>query len=263
MAFLDETPSIRILSVLELRWEAAHRGTPPRPFHALSFRLRGDAEFFGGDVRVAPDAPREEGRYAHALTGDVLFVPRGMAYTMHHGEEHLFVVHFETDERQSYRRFELFSPHDPHPFAHLFRTMYATWERRQTGYVPETTSLFLHLLAEIQKESVQQEISSADRLQQMLSYMQANFQDSTLSVASLAERFGTSASYFRRVFGQTVGTSPAAYLHRLRVDYARELLATGYYSVREIAERSGFCDAKYFSKVIRREFHAAPSHLKP
>ena len=59
MEFFDNGKNLfRILSVLELSWDGALRHANPRPFHALSFRLKGDASFVhdGISSHVADDS---------------------------------------------------------------------------------------------------------------------------------------------------------------------------------------------------------------
>ena len=250
MLDLPEPLPVRILAVAELKWNADFRSTQPRPFHAISFRIAGDAEL------------RSETDRIHAVAGDVLYVPKGVAYTMRHAEEHLYVIHFDTDTPVYFSQFESFHPHNRYLFANLFRSVDAIWSGRQAGYRFEATSLLYRILSEIQKEKTSREFSSADRFYEVLSFMRLNFTDSTLSVERLSERFGTSPAYFRRFFREKEGVSPHTYLQNLRVSYAHELLSTGYYTVAEIAEKSGFSDAKYFSKVIRRAFGSPPFKLK-
>ena len=38
------------------------------------------------------------------------------------------------------------------------------------------------------------------------------------------------------------------------IEYAKELLRSGYYKTREIAEMSGFSDVKYFRTAFKKRF---------
>ena len=35
----------------------------------------------------------------------------------------------------------------------------------------------------------------------------------------------------------------------------------GYITVKEVAEKSGFCDVKYFSRLVKKEYGVPPSKL--
>ena len=53
-------------------------------------------------------------------------------------------------------------------------------------------------------------------------------------------------------------TSPVAYLNRLRLEHAAELLRTTGWPVSEIAARCGFPDSNYFTRVFRLSFAQSP-----
>ena len=56
--------------------------------------------------------------------------------------------------------------------------------------------------------------------------------------------------------------SPKQDMHEKRhidTTRGRELLKEGKYSVTEVAERTGFCDGKYFREVFKKYFNVSPS----
>ncbi len=48
--------------------------------------------------------------------------------------------------------------------------------------------------------------------------------------------------------GQTI----FVYLNNLRIEKAKQLLSTGFYTTNDIATRTGFHDVYYFSKVFKK-----------
>ena len=70
-----------------------------------------------------------------------------------------------------------------------------------------------------------------------------------------------SDTYFRRLFFREFGTTPLRYLTDLRISYAKELLSSGYYTVRQVAANVGFEDAKYFCTVFRKKCGCTPSEF--
>lgn len=52
---------------------------------------------------------------------------------------------------------------------------------------------------------------------------------------------------------------PVKYLTQLRIEYAKELLITGRYSIGEIAEMCGFENVYYFSTVFKKHTGIPPS----
>lgn len=66
----------------------------------------------------------------------------------------------------------------------------------------------------------------------------------------LATRAGCSRAQFCRRFRTVVGCSPGAYVQRLRLETARELLQTTVRSIPDIAEACGFTDRFHFSRIF-------------
>lgn len=75
--------------------------------------------------------------------------------------------------------------------------------------------------------------------------------DSDLSVPALADRMHLSPRQLARVFRRELGTSPADFVERARVERARSELEAGSRTIDEIARSSGFASAE----VMRRAFH--------
>ena len=101
MDFFDDDRNLfRILSVLELSWDGAVRHANPRPFHALSFRLKGDASFV------------HDGVISHVSGDSIAYVPKDFEYTLDHQSEHLYVVHFEIEGGWDHYDFFSLSPDD-------------------------------------------------------------------------------------------------------------------------------------------------------
>lgn len=71
-----------------------------------------------------------------------------------------------------------------------------------------------------------------------------------LSLQTVAEKIGLSASYFCTIFRKEVGTSFSAYLSGVRVEHAKRMLRETRLDVSTIAERVGYRDARYFSRVF-------------
>jgi transcriptional regulator GlxA family with amidase domain len=71
-----------------------------------------------------------------------------------------------------------------------------------------------------------------------------------LSVMSLARRMSMSPRHFARQFSARLGTSPAAYVRRLRVERARRRIEEGASRLKQVARECGFAD----EQALRRSF---------
>ncbi len=74
--------------------------------------------------------------------------------------------------------------------------------------------------------------------------------DADLSVEALARRVSMSPRHFARLFAQRVGTSPAAYVRRVRVEAARRRIEEGAGRLKQVARHCGFAD----EQTLRRSF---------
>src|SRR5262245_26677496 len=75
-----------------------------------------------------------------------------------------------------------------------------------------------------------------------------------LSVATLAARVNLSPSRFAHLFRREVGTTPARYLHAVRMLRAWALLEDTFLTVKEVMAQVGCNDPSHFSRDFRR-FH--------
>ena len=92
-------------------------------------------------------------------------------------------------------------------------------------------------------------------------YIDEHFRDISLSSGKIAADFGYSPSYMACQFHKTVGIRLAAYLTRLRLDYAQSLINDGCLVVGQIAHASGYSDPLYFSKVFKAHFGLSPKQM--
>lgn len=83
-----------------------------------------------------------------------------------------------------------------------------------------------------------------------------------LDTPSLARAAGLSVSGFNRAFRKTFDRSPAHYIAELRVREAAGLLLHTETSIEDIAERTGFPDRAYFSRVFKKLTSESPAAFR-
>ena len=79
--------------------------------------------------------------------------------------------------------------------------------------------------------------------------------------AELSRRFFLSRPYINRLFLKKLGESPTAYVHRRLAHRGYELMLYGKHSAKEAAAELGFANQFHFSRVFKKVFGFAPSHL--
>jgi AraC family transcriptional regulator len=83
-----------------------------------------------------------------------------------------------------------------------------------------------------------------------------------LSNAVLAKRVGLSESHFRRVFLDTVGTTPQRYVLTLRLERVHELLTGTDLSIARIAAECGFNSQSHMTYCFSAAFDLTPSKVR-
>ena len=96
-------------------------------------------------------------------------------------------------------------------------------------------------------------------MRRILAILEENFEDPTLSLASVANAVGYHEKYLSHRFRQYTGVGFNRYLKDLRIKNAVFLLDNGVHSVKNVALLCGFGDPLYFSKVFRTELGVSPS----
>ncbi len=98
-------------------------------------------------------------------------------------------------------------------------------------------------------------------LQPVVDYLKKNFREK-LSVEILAGIVGLSVRQLERKFRETFQASPRAYLLRLRILTACELLKRTNKRVTEVALEVGFYDHSDFSRHFKKTVGQTPSHYR-
>jgi AraC-like DNA-binding protein len=93
---------------------------------------------------------------------------------------------------------------------------------------------------------------------QVLKYFEAHYADA-VRLDHLSQTSGLSPFHLLRVFRQSTGLTPHAYLNQLRVSRARELLRAGHPPA-DVALRTGFADQSHLTRHFRRLVGVTPGH---
>jgi transcriptional regulator GlxA family with amidase domain len=86
--------------------------------------------------------------------------------------------------------------------------------------------------------------------------------DADLSLAALAARAGMSTRNFTRTFRRETGTTPAAYVERLRIETARRLLETTGLTVETVAKQVGLHRPETLYRAFRRRVGTTPDRYR-
>ena len=85
---------------------------------------------------------------------------------------------------------------------------------------------------------------------------------SELSLDDIARRVASSRRQLQRAYAEIGNTTFRDHLTAVRMERAAELLATGMFTVREVAHRVGYRQPAQFAKAFRRRRGVSPSDFR-
>lgn len=89
-----------------------------------------------------------------------------------------------------------------------------------------------------------------ERFNRILLYIKSHY-NTKLSLRELSEQFFLNKNYICSLFKKFTGNTFSNYLVNLRIEKSKELLRTTNIPLQLIAEKTGFMDIYYFSKVFK------------
>jgi len=99
------------------------------------------------------------------------------------------------------------------------------------------------------------------RLAMAINLMEANIED-PLSVTEIAKSSALSTRMLEKLMRKYLGTSPAAYYQRLRLQSARRLVLDTNLSIQDISIRCGFNSQAAFSRAFKRRYNCSARFLR-
>lgn len=143
----------------------------------------------------------------------------------------------------------------------LFKLMERLWVQSTPWAELEMRGVGLQIVAQFLNARSEPEVQFhiKQRVNAVLDYLTTHYTDPDLNLEKLALVSGWSKQYFISAFRKMTGETPMAYVRRLQINLSLDLLALREGSVSEIAERVGFRDPAYFTRVFTRHVGKPPS----
>lgn len=86
--------------------------------------------------------------------------------------------------------------------------------------------------------------------------------ESPVTLDQLAKMAGTNVQYLKKHFKLLNDSTVLSYIISKRMAYAKKLLETGDYKIAEVAYKSGYKQASYFSSAFKKHFGYLPQKMK-
>ncbi|GAA4415030.1 hypothetical protein GCM10023187_45170 [Nibrella viscosa] len=101
-----------------------------------------------------------------------------------------------------------------------------------------------------------------DFIIRLTEYVEANLEDSALSVDTLCRQMGVSRTQLHRLVKEQTDLSTTHFIRKIRLDQAYRLLTTTDLRIAEVGDRVGIGNPQNFSKYFTQQFGVSPSALR-
>ena len=98
-------------------------------------------------------------------------------------------------------------------------------------------------------------------VKRVAAYIESHLEED-LDRGSLAKRFGISPEHLSRLFHRDMDVSLVAYITNAKLEYCRRMFDTTDCSVHEAAERVGYTNFSYFTKLFRKAYGCTPQEYR-
>jgi AraC-like DNA-binding protein len=104
-------------------------------------------------------------------------------------------------------------------------------------------------------------IKEENPIEDSIVFMKSNI-DKVLSVDELACQLNYSGSHYTALFKEKTMQAPIEYFIKLKVQYARQLLNQSNLKINEIADKVGYADPLYFSRLFKKITGKSPKEYR-
>lgn len=201
--------------------------------------------------------------------GHVLFFPRYLprSRVMEESDQwrHIVVVFQlqfggETDKAALDQLNHVFKNLDQTRIAFVFQELLRAWAGKQPGYLIRCRSRIMDILHLLIVDSQEHKTSHLRMVEMLVGLMEAS-EETFYSIEELSREIGISPSYLCLIFKKTTGITAIQYQNRIKIGKAIDLLRSGEYNITEVAERLGFKDIYYFSRLFKKITGTPPSSV--
>ena len=128
-------------------------------------------------------------------------------------------------------------------------------------YLAGIANLILGIMMYSDKNILFQENEAYSRINRAKLIIRENL-TTGISLEDIASEINISYSYFRKLFKEYTGLSPANYIQEMKIERAKNMLMTSELSIKEIAYILNFDSASHFSIAFRSRTGKTPSEYR-
>ena len=147
-----------------------------------------------------------------------------------------------------------------------FENILHEMREKRDGYIQicqNYLSILIHLIC--RKDHISYELvdpqTSSRECHKAKRFIETHYHEK-ITLDSLAEICNLTKYYLSHKFVELYHIAPIAYLTKIRIDAAKDLLKTTNYSIEEIASATGFSSGSYFSQAFQKVCQMTPQQYR-
>jgi AraC-like DNA-binding protein len=224
---------------------------PNRAYHGFVFNCDGAKDYYFDD-----------GTVLHTRENQLFYLPKGSTYRVKStARGGCYAINFYADV--SDRPFAM-SFRNSDAILKIFKDAELAWRMQADFHHVTAIRAVYDLILQVHRERQRAYAPSAQLslIAPAVEKIRHEFAQNELTVASLASLCGISEAYFRRIFLNEFGTSPKEYMIGLRINYAKQLLESGDFTVSQAAQLCGYAEPCHFSREFAKHVGVPPSEYQ-
>jgi len=214
------------------------------------------------DTDSVKDYVFSDGTTLRTNGGDLFYLPKGSTYSIKSIESGgCYAINFDADIDCEPFSVEL---KNNEKILRAFKDAAKVWKMRDAFYEMTIIKSVYDIVLQMAKEQQKKYIPKSQELliTPALERIKNDFTGNDLSVAELCSLCGISEAYFRRIFISKFGVSPKEYIINMRMNYAKQLLKSGQFSVGETANLCGYAEECHFSREFTKRVGVNPKKYR-
>lgn len=217
-----------------------------RKAHGLAIFLGGERTFYF------------DGKKFKVTKNTIVYFPKGSNYTIKEKvPSDCYAINFQMSDNEIFEPFA-FKVKSLNSFLESFKSSVRIWTKKSTGYTSKVKSELYNIIYNMQSEySIP--YSNTSVIQPAVDYLHSNYYKETISVTHLASLCNISTVHLSNTFVKVFAMPPIKYINNLKMTRAKELLASGMYTVSEVCFLAGYNDESYFSREFKKHLKTTPS----
>lgn len=216
-----------------------------RPAHGLAFFTGGRRTIFFDKTRILAEG------------NTLVYFPKGADYTIRDTESaDCYAINFQMPDGASFSPF-VFKAKNPGIYLESFRQAQRHQERKDPGYGARIKSELYRIICNMQSE-YHLPYANFSVIEPAVRFIHQNYDKDAICISHLADLCGISTVHLRNTFLKRFAVSPVRYINDLKMERAKELLRSQFYTVSQVCYLSGYRDESYFCREFKKHFDLTP-----